>query len=79
MLPLVRIIALYKDERQAFNCIKFNQMFVNKIANPKDAVLLKLYKDNKRTQKQSGNSRDLDNVTKHLLYYYKYEHYTLFS
>lgn len=59
MLPLVRMFIYFTDNRQSFNTIKFAQKFSDKIANPKDAVLMRLHKTEKRAATKKQHTDDL--------------------
>lgn len=54
MLPLIRINVMYNDERQGFSSMKLCQQFVDEIANPSDAILLKHYNADTRRNRNRG-------------------------
>ena len=52
MLPLIRLMVNYHDERQLFNAIRFGQEFGERVANPEDVI--KFVSINKKTRSRSS-------------------------
>lgn len=62
LLPLLRLVVRYDDERQVFNTIRFGQQFSSKVANPTDMLKFKAINKNVRPNRVSllGGANDDD-------------------
>lgn len=60
LLPLLRLVVKYDDERQVFNTIRYGQQFSNRVANPTDMLKFKSLKKTVRSSHVSLAGDDND-------------------